>query len=224
MTSVSSTIELVKAIVPAGSRILDIGCGSGEFAAKLLALGYAVTGVEPQEHRIAEAQTNAPGAVFHVSGAEKLPFDDASFDAATMVHSLHHVPPPLMRRALDEAMRCLKPGAALIVVEPPPEGSFHEVFKLIDDETGIRNQAQAALDAACRDGLLRRDGHWHWENTNLYADVTALIEDVAAVDAVRRERSATNKREIERALMAFGKHGPKGYALTHPIRADVFRH
>lgn len=223
VTSPSSAIDVVTAVVPPGSHILDIGCGSGEFAAALVASGYRVTGVEPQERRIAEARTRAPGADFQTAGAEALPFHDMRFDAATMIHSLHHVPHGLMHHALVEALRCIGSGGSLIVVEPPPEGSFHDVFKLIDDETLIRNQAQAALGAACEQSILRRVASWRWETSEVYADVDALIEDVAAVDAERRAKAAAFRKQVGNALRTHGKHGPEGYALVHPVRADVFR-
>lgn len=220
---VSSAIDVVLATVPAGSRVIDIGCGDGNFATALTAAGYRVTGVDPQDSRIAKARISAPDIDFRVAGAEALPFPDQSFDAATMVHSLHHVPPNLMRSALEEALRCIGTGAPLIVVEPPPEGSFHEVFKLIDDETEIRNRAQDSLEDACREGALRRDGSWRWDTTEIYADADAMIEDVATVDIGRRERATALKQEIEAALRTYGKRGPQGYALIHPIRADLFR-
>src|SRR5207245_10746446 len=50
------TLELVEAAIPASSRILDAGCGSGVTAAKLMQRGYAVWGIDLAEPMIRQAR------------------------------------------------------------------------------------------------------------------------------------------------------------------------
>ena len=56
-----------------------------------------------------------------------LPFDDASFDAVIAVHVLHLVPE--WRKALDEALRVLRPGAALLLGQDiaAPNAMNHDI-------------------------------------------------------------------------------------------------
>jgi SAM-dependent methyltransferase len=53
-----------------------------------------------------------------VEDASELPFDDASFDAATFVACLNHI--PNREEALDEVHRILTPGGRVIVTMIPP--------------------------------------------------------------------------------------------------------
>jgi ubiquinone/menaquinone biosynthesis C-methylase UbiE len=63
------------------------------------------------------------GLTFQVADAERLPFEDASFDAIHSKDSLHHMDDP--RAALAEYRRVLKPGGTLVIVEG---NRFNPVF------------------------------------------------------------------------------------------------
>ena len=52
--------------LPTDARVLDVGCGSGTLAQKLVAEGYAVHGIDASPAMIELARANAPGAVFEV--------------------------------------------------------------------------------------------------------------------------------------------------------------
>lgn len=97
--------EFVRAsLPPPAARVLEIGAGDGELAARLGAAGYEVVAIDPA----------GEGAVLPVALLE-LDEPHASFDAALAVVSLHHVEPlePSCRR-LAEVVR---PGGTLVVDE-----------------------------------------------------------------------------------------------------------
>ena len=97
--------EFVRAsLPPPAARVLEIGAGDGELAARLGAAGYEVVAIDPA----------GDGAVLPVALLE-LDEPHASFDAALAVVSLHHVEPlePSCRR-LAEVVR---PGGTLVVDE-----------------------------------------------------------------------------------------------------------
>jgi len=98
--------------VGAGSRVLDLGCGTGLVSARLVAAGCIVTGVDPSEAMLAHARSRVPGATFVLASAEKLPFDADSFDAATCAQAFHWFD---QRRALEELQRVVRPGGTLAV-------------------------------------------------------------------------------------------------------------
>jgi SAM-dependent methyltransferase len=108
---------LAMARIAPGSRILDVGCGTGRWVRRYLELGHRSTGVDATLGmlRIAREQGTAPpllaGEAFH------LPFSDAVFDCVSDVTVVQHIPTELQQKAISEMVRVLKPGGRLILFE-----------------------------------------------------------------------------------------------------------
>ena len=108
--------------MPEGSRILEVGAGSGFDAKELLGKNYelVLSDVSPETlNRLSKRLNSSSGERIHYVAldAQHLPFLNASFDAMYMVATFHHVQNPVI--ALREAERVLKPGALFILgVEP----------------------------------------------------------------------------------------------------------
>lgn len=96
-------------------RLIDIGCGNGQFLALMRCLGWEVLGVDPdvEAARVAE---NTFGIKVISSTLEEANLPEAIADAITMNHVIEHVSDPL--RLLKESKRILKPGGTLVVVTP----------------------------------------------------------------------------------------------------------
>ena len=98
------------------TKILDIGCGPGNYLRHLMGKGYKnVYGVEPSfvnshedlKHRIAKGV------------AYSLPYKDSSFDCIYFFGVIHHLLSIReYEQALNEANRVLRPGGLLILLEP----------------------------------------------------------------------------------------------------------
>jgi hypothetical protein len=95
------------------SRVLDVGCGSGEFLRTLTDRGVVATGVDPARGMVELARTMAPLADIRVAEAENLPFADASFDVVTAVNALQFADDTV--DALAEFARVLAPGGYVAV-------------------------------------------------------------------------------------------------------------
>jgi SAM-dependent methyltransferase len=91
-----------------GSRVLDVGCGSGEFLVDLAAVGAVPVGADPAPAMVAAA--SAHGRVVR-AGAESLPFDDGSFDVVTAVNALQFADDTTA--ALRECARVTRSGGAI---------------------------------------------------------------------------------------------------------------
>ena len=105
--------------LPAGTTVLDVGCGIGG-SSRLLAreYGFVVTGVtiSPQQVRRAQELTSPEVNVrFQVDDALALSFPDASFDVVWSVEAGPHMPDKA--QFARELMRVLKPGGILVVAD-----------------------------------------------------------------------------------------------------------
>jgi ubiquinone/menaquinone biosynthesis C-methylase UbiE len=106
---------------PRPIRLLDIGCGTGTFARRVL-----------KEHRTAEvwgvdfsremicagakhAKQNESRIKFVQADSESLPMADSSFDVVTCSNSFHHY--PNQAAAVHEMFRVLRPGGRLLIVD-----------------------------------------------------------------------------------------------------------
>lgn len=112
-------VSLVEASVPAAAarrdvRVLDIGCGPGNFTVTLARAGFSVVGVDPYDALVELAREKrrahhlANLAFRHADLARGDAFREAFFDQVVNVHSLYVHPAP--EQLLKEAYRALKPG------------------------------------------------------------------------------------------------------------------
>jgi SAM-dependent methyltransferase len=92
---------------------LDVGCGEGRFCRMLGALGIRTTGVDPTEALVARARALDHGGDYRIGMAERLDFEDHSFDLVISYLSLIDIPD--LRTALYEMARVLRPGGRLLI-------------------------------------------------------------------------------------------------------------
>lgn len=102
------------------AEILDLCCGSGEAAAPWIDAGYAVTGLDISPRALDLATQRHP-LMQQVEGlAEEPPLKDQSFDAIQLSVALHEFPRAEREQVLSSALRLLKPGGWLVVVDLHP--------------------------------------------------------------------------------------------------------
>ena len=96
-----------------GQRLLDVGCGPGALTAELVRRtgADAVSAVEPSASFAAAARERLPGVDIRQSGAERLPFPDAAFDAALAQLVVHFMADPVA--GLREMGRVTRPGGVV---------------------------------------------------------------------------------------------------------------
>ncbi len=115
--------EMVKwgglADLPAGTTVLDVGCGIGG-SSRILAKEYKfdVTGVTISPQQVKRAQELTPEGVtaqFRVDDAMALSYPDASFDVVWSIEAGPHMPDKAV--FAQELLRVLKPGGILVVAD-----------------------------------------------------------------------------------------------------------
>jgi SAM-dependent methyltransferase len=106
--------------------ILDVGCGTGVFAARIRAASpqSTVWGVDLVAAMLAQGRTRWRSDRGHIAAiqgdSERLPFPAGAFDVVTCANSFHHY--PNQGRAVAEMYRVLKPGGRLFLVDGCRDG------------------------------------------------------------------------------------------------------
>lgn len=97
-------------------KVLEVGCGRGAHAAKIVALGHDVRGVEPDKKSRRIAQDY--GFMVEDGTAESLPdaITSETYDALVYMHVLEHCVDPF--KALGNAVQLLNPDGLLVVEVP----------------------------------------------------------------------------------------------------------
>lgn len=111
-------------------RCVDLGCGSGEFTARLAALDLELEGVDLSPNAVALARARVPSATFHVGDIEATGFDSASFDVVVLSGVLHHFPE--LSRVTEECARILKPGGVALAYDPHRGNPFMRLYRCHD--------------------------------------------------------------------------------------------
>lgn len=102
---------------PKGSKILEEGCGNGKTVSMLLKMGYHVTGIDFSQSAInACKHTFSDSNTAFICGLiTELPFDNNTFDGATVIHVLEHLDSENLVLAISELKRVLKNGSRVFV-------------------------------------------------------------------------------------------------------------
>ncbi|MEM8604782.1 MAG: methyltransferase domain-containing protein [Cyanobacteria bacterium P01_H01_bin.121] len=104
---------------PAGTTVLDVGCGIGG-SSRMLArdYGFTVTGITISPQQVKRASELTPAGLtahFQVDDAMKLSFPDASFDVVWSIEAGPHMPDKAV--FAKELLRVVKPGGLLVVAD-----------------------------------------------------------------------------------------------------------
>jgi SAM-dependent methyltransferase len=149
--------------IPAGSRVLDVACGTGNLAVPLARSGCIVTGLDIAPNLLEQARDRAKSEglniTFDEDDAEQLPYADGSFDAVVSMFGAMFAPRPEVVAA--EMARVLKPGGLLAMANWDPQSFTGEMFRLSSkhvppppgvpppvlwgDETVIRQRLQSSF-------------------------------------------------------------------------------
>ena len=105
-------------------HVLDLACGSGEPTLRIAKMtGCRVTGVDLHDDGVANALAVSKDRGLETranfqqgNAAEKLDFEDSSFNAITCIDAINHL--PNRGRVLEEWHRLLKPGGRLLFTDP----------------------------------------------------------------------------------------------------------
>jgi demethylmenaquinone methyltransferase / 2-methoxy-6-polyprenyl-1,4-benzoquinol methylase len=119
----------VRAVVEPGDRVLDAACGTGDLAIIAAKAGGDVTGLDFSERMLERARLKAPDLDWMRGDLLALPFEDESFDAATVGFGVRNVAD--LPGALEQLRRVLRPGGRLGILEiTRPRGPLRFFYSL----------------------------------------------------------------------------------------------
>lgn len=103
---------LLRQLPPQGHTALDVGCGTGRFARRLVAHGYRVDALDPDPATLAVAEATGGGPRYRVADAAQAELPPAHYDVISCLASLHHMPFETLTRFRE----ALAPGGRLLVL------------------------------------------------------------------------------------------------------------
>ena len=173
----AQTLADLRELLPAGGRVLDVGCGYGRIAIPLAQAGYEVTGLDIARNLLREARRQA--AIRRVAltltegSMTALPYPDRSFDALLCLWSAFYelTAEDEQVAALGEMDRVLRDGGVGII-----EGPTYVEREHVDRGSGEPSRAEHRVVADIIAG----------QRMEYYAHDAASLQRVAAVAAVRR--------------------------------------
>ena len=160
---------------PSIKRVLDAGCGDGNFAASLAEAGYSVFGLDMSDSGIQIASDRGIGAFEKASVYDDLtaPFGGvATFDAIVSVEVIEHLYSP--RIFISRAFDALRPGGLLIVTTP-----YWGYLKNV--ALALTNRMDSSLTALWDGGHIK-----HWSRRTLSTLLAEQSFEVVGFDGAGR--------------------------------------
>lgn len=135
----------IEAVKQSGSKILDVGVGTGLALADFGA-GFEITGIDLSEDMLAKAREKAAGGALpwvkdlRIMDATQLQFEDNSFDGLIAEYVVTLIPDA--EKALDEFVRVVKPGGEIVLVnyfaaDKGPRVFFDHLYGLAVKQLGL---------------------------------------------------------------------------------------
>lgn len=202
-----------------GSKVLDVGAGTGKLSAQLSRAGHVVLAVDPDPTMLGVLSRRLPGVATAVGSAEDLPIDDLAVDAVTFGQSWHWVDPVLASR---EAARVLRPGGRL--------GLF---WNIRDESVAWVAELSAIMQGSAAEGMLAagppqvaapftalEHATWEWTAT---LSVDGLV-DLAASRSYVIALDDEERGDVLEAVHALGERVADAAGGIHlPYRTHGFR-
>ena len=113
-----TTMRYIHRYLNSGSKVLEIGAGTGRYSIALAKEGMAVTAVELAESNLAALKENAKGLenirAYQGDATDLGRFTDDFFDVTLVLGPMYHLyETEEINKAIDEAIRVTKPGGVL---------------------------------------------------------------------------------------------------------------
>jgi SAM-dependent methyltransferase len=203
-----------------GTRVLDVGCGTGLTLVLAAGRGAEPAGLDVTPELLAIARERLPGADLREGDMETLPWEDEAFDAVVGVNAFQFAGDP--RGALAEAARVVRPGGRVVAsLFAAPERSqstavHHAMQALIPPADAAEHapyalSAPGNLEAALEDAGLRvaDDGEvgCSWRYGSMEDAIHGLLCSAGGARAKEAAGEEAVRRTLADALAPFERDG-----------------
>jgi SAM-dependent methyltransferase len=159
-------LEKLLGMLSPDAAALELGCGNGEPAARMLAPGRPYTGVDISSEQLRRAQELVPGGSFVNGDYTKLDFPSSSFDAVVALYTFGHVPQGELPGLVARIASWLRPGGHLLATagsRSHPDGIFDWLgvpmfFSGLDVDTNLGLIADCGLDLVEHEVVCQDEG------------------------------------------------------------------
>lgn len=141
-----------QAAVRPSDRILDIGCGTGTFAAMLKRShpNVHIVGLDPDPRALARARRKAGRTSlvirFDEGYSDDMPYPDASFDRVFSSYMFHHLKTDQREKTLREVRRVLAPGGSFHLLDfEKPEGQAHGFMARMHASSHLKDNSESRI-------------------------------------------------------------------------------
>jgi ubiquinone/menaquinone biosynthesis C-methylase UbiE len=187
--------------IPRSSRLLDVGCGSGQTAIPAALSGMSVTGIDIAENLIEHARERALyddiDAHFDVGDAADLPYENAQFDV--VISLIGAMFAPEYQRVADELARVSRPGGRLHMANWTPQGFAATMFKCVAKYTppaaGVHSPALWGVEEKVIERLA--DNFHHFELERKFYPLWSYPFSVAELVEYFRQHFGPVKRAFD---------------------------
>jgi SAM-dependent methyltransferase len=215
--------------VSSGTRLLDVGCGSGLACAMAAARGAAVSGIDASPAMVELARERLPQADFRVADMASLPYGDDRFDVVTFVNSFFFAADG--ERTIREAKRVTGPTGKVAVVmwTTPEQVELAAYVAALQPLLPLGPALDPFIGTAKLEGLARRAGlepqrtfdtDWSWEYPDRDTMLRGLLSPGLSALAIENVGEETVKNALIAALEPY-RTTPGGYRLENTVRCMI---
>jgi SAM-dependent methyltransferase len=159
-------LERLSALLPSRATVLELGCGNGEPAARMLAPGNDYTGVDISAEQLRRARELVPSGQFLKADYTQLEWPQSSVDAVVALYTFGHVPRGELPAIFVRIAMWLRPGGHLLATtgsRDSADGVYDWLgvpmfFSGLDVDSNLRLLADAELELVEHEVVCQDEG------------------------------------------------------------------
>ena len=224
ITQTLDEIYLIETLNLDNKTILELGCGNATMTKQLGSNGsnrkIIACEVDEVQHE-KNLKLDIENIEFKLNGAQKIDLKDESVDIIFMFKSFHHIPYDLMKEALKEIKRVLKPNGLVYISEPLFKGHQNELIAMFHDEQQVRIDAFEHIKEAVESEQFKLFREIFFQTEVIYEN----FEDFKAkqMNLTYNDNNITNELEnkIKDKFNSF--NNGKQTSFMKPFRVDILQ-